>query len=67
MTKKPTQYDVDMSAEIAEKAMQAAVFSVKRAKVLKIGAQKIKSDFNKSKKQTKNNKSEKSFTFYKIK
>lgn len=47
MAKKTTQSDVDTSQDIANKAMLAAVFSLKRAKVLKVGAQKIKADFKK--------------------
>lgn len=35
IVKKVTKNDVDMSADIAKKVMQAAIFSLKRAKILK--------------------------------
>lgn len=65
MVKKTTQTEVEISQDIAEKAMQAAIFSLRRAKVLKIGAQKIKSDFNKSTTYNKRKKAALTFTVLK--
>lgn len=51
--RKVTEYDVKIAYEIADKAKEAALFSLKRAKQLKIGADKMKSELKETNKKTR--------------
>lgn len=49
--RKITEYDVKIAYDIANKAKEAALFSLKRAKQLKIGADKMKSELKENNKK----------------
>lgn len=51
--RKVTEYDVKTAYEIAAKAKESALFSLKRAKQLKIGADKMKSELKENNKKTR--------------
>lgn len=51
--KKVTEHDVRLAYEIADKAKESALFSLKRAKQLKIGADKMKSELKETNKKTR--------------
>ena len=51
--RKLTQADVDQAYEVAAEAKKSALFSMRRAKQLKDGSDKMKKDFKNSQKKKK--------------